>query len=173
MASPGDFILCRTTAPLVDFFFRLIAEGKSAKVLGKDYCDALEPIVHVLQSKFEFSHYGIQSYWEDKLNQKRDKKHELLRIREKLDILEVIVKLTNGRNPIDTIRGMFSNTSSENCITLSTIHRVKGLEANRVFLIRPDLLPHPSAEQDWEFVQENNLQYVAVTRAKKEFYYVK
>ena len=50
-------------------------------------------------------------------------------------------------------------------IVLSTVHKIKGLEANRVFIIRPDLLPMQTAKP-WQHIQEKNLQYVAYTRAK-------
>ncbi len=51
-----------------------------------------------------------------------------------------------------------------------SIHKAKGLEADRVFLIRPDLLPHRLAKLPWQRVQEENLLYVAITRAKTELY---
>ena len=48
---------------------------------------------------------------------------------------------------------------------LSSIHRSKGLEASRVFLLHPELLPHPMAKTAWARGQESNLEYVAKTRA--------
>ena len=59
-------------------------------------------------------------------------------------------------------------------VLLSSIHKAKGLEADRVFLIEPEgaPVPHPMAKQDWEIEQEWNLRYVAITRAKKELIYV-
>jgi hypothetical protein len=51
-----------------------------------------------------------------------------------------------------------------------TIHKAKGLEAERVFLIRPDLLPHRYAQRDWQREQEENLLYVALTRAKDKLF---
>ena len=63
-------------------------------------------------------------------------------------------------------------TPSRDSIRLSTIHKVKGLEANRVWFYLPELVPHPNAVSDWELKQEENLKYVAITRAKNELYYV-
>ena len=48
----------------------------------------------------------------------------------------------------------------------STIHRAKGLEADTVHLVRPDLLPHPMA-RGWQVEQETHLRYVAHTRANR------
>lgn len=46
-----------------------------------------------------------------------------------------------------------------------TIHGAKGLEADRVFLVRPDLLPDRRAK-GWQYAQEENLLYVALTRSR-------
>jgi DNA helicase II / ATP-dependent DNA helicase PcrA len=55
-------------------------------------------------------------------------------------------------------------------IVLSTVHKIKGLEADRVFIIRPDLLPMQTPKA-WQAMQEKNLEYVAVTRARLELIY--
>jgi superfamily I DNA/RNA helicase len=57
-------------------------------------------------------------------------------------------------------------------VWLSTVHRAKGLEADRVWILRPDLLPFPYARQPWQVVQEQNLRYVALTRAKKSLFFI-
>lgn len=64
------------------------------------------------------------------------------------------------------IETLFSDKSPTGSIRLSSIHKAKGLEADRVWIARPEILPAPWAKLDWEKVQERNLQYVAYTRAK-------
>lgn len=54
-----------------------------------------------------------------------------------------------------------------NAITLATIHRSKGLEANKVVWLNYDFRSK-WARQDWQKQQEKNLCYVAATRAKIE-----
>ena len=54
-----------------------------------------------------------------------------------------------------------------------TAHKSKGLEAERVHILRPDLMPHANAKLDWELTQEDNLQYVAITRTKDLLAYVR
>jgi len=58
-------------------------------------------------------------------------------------------------------------------IILSSVHRAKGLEAERVFILKPELMPHPLATSEQELQQEMNIKYVAITRAKKELYIVR
>ena len=50
-------------------------------------------------------------------------------------------------------------------IKLTSVHRTKGLEAKRVWIIWPEKIPHPKAKSEWAKLQEMNLKYVAVTRA--------
>jgi superfamily I DNA/RNA helicase len=65
-------------------------------------------------------------------------------------------------------------SATDDCIKLSTIHRAKGLEANRVFILNFDDLPVFKANQkEWERTQEENLKYVAITRALNDLYLVK
>ena len=53
-------------------------------------------------------------------------------------------------------------------VVFSTIHKAKGLEADRIFLIRTDLMLSKYAVKGWEIQQERNCIYVALARAKKE-----
>jgi len=56
---------------------------------------------------------------------------------------------------------------------LSTIHKAKGLEADRVFLLQPELIPSKFAVEDWEIEQEQKLLFVAYSRPKKELIFIK
>ena len=53
-------------------------------------------------------------------------------------------------------------------IRLASIHTAKGLEADRVFILKPHLLPHRMASSVLARGQEENLRYVAITRARLE-----
>lgn len=53
-------------------------------------------------------------------------------------------------------------------IRLASIHTAKGLEADRVFILKPHLLPHRMASSALARAQEENLRYVAITRARLE-----
>ena len=53
----------------------------------------------------------------------------------------------------------------------STIHRAKGLEAEHVYFLRPDLVPGWWIKEKEALQQEYNLRYVAITRAKASLTY--
>ena len=58
-------------------------------------------------------------------------------------------------------------------IVLSTVHRFKGLEADNVFIVEPQLIPFPYyVEQPWQVEQERNIDYVARTRAIVKLEYI-
>lgn len=59
-------------------------------------------------------------------------------------------------------------------IIFSSVHRAKGLESDRVFILTPKgaSMPHPLAKTPWQKGQEMNLKYVAITRAIHELVWV-
>ena len=61
----------------------------------------------------------------------------------------------------------------EKPIVLITAHRSKGLEFERVFILRYDHFPHPTAKREKDKAQEANAKYVAITRAKEELHIIK
>ncbi|MBW1696217.1 MAG: ATP-dependent helicase [Deltaproteobacteria bacterium] len=70
---------------------------------------------------------------------------------------------------------LFAGSSSDNRLTLSTIHSAKGLEWNSVFIIWALDGRFPSAhglERPEELEEELRLMYVATTRAKEYLYIV-
>lgn len=75
----------------------------------------------------------------------------------------VLAKIDQLFTPPENVSGV---------IRLSTIHQCKGQEEDVVYIIKPSLLPHPCAKDSmWQLEQEENLKYVAITRAKHELYY--
>jgi hypothetical protein len=69
------------------------------------------------------------------------------------------------------IEELFSDESSP--VTLSTIHRSKGDEADRVWILAANMMPYVrDGIVDWQLKQEENLAYVALTRAKKAMFFV-
>lgn len=181
----GDFVLCRCTAPLVSACFSLLAAGKKSKIVGKDLVEMLVSeetgtILQTCQKKWgRVSEVELEMYYTERKRslEEKEKDVKIARLRERIDILIALTKHPQY-NPllshklVDLIRATFAESSGVGEIVLTTIHRAKGLEADRVWIIRPDLMPHPKATQAWQLVEEKNLQYVAATRAKSELYIV-
>lgn len=72
---------------------------------------------------------------------------------------------------IDFIAEVFVTEPSDDAVVVSSIHQVKGLEAKRVFIINYNLMPYTSNRKTADDnIQEKNLRYIAVTRAKEILY---
>ena len=94
------------------------------------------------------------------------------------DRYDCLICFTEGAETVDQviskIQSVFTDDKDSPGIRLSSIHKAKGLEAKRVFLLEPKgaTVPHPMAKTAWQKEQEMNLRYVAITRAIEELVYV-
>ena len=79
--------------------------------------------------------------------------------------------LTVNNELINKINIIFTDDENDG-ICLSTIHKAKGLEADNVYILCESLMPSKHAKKEWEKISENNLKYVAVTRAKKTLNFI-
>ena len=75
---------------------------------------------------------------------------------------------------IQRIENIFSDEENGEGIKLSSIHRAKGLESDRVFLLQPEgaTIPHPMSKSAQQIEQEYNCLYIAQTRSREELVYV-
>ena len=171
----GDFVLCRTTAPLINLFFRYLLEGKKAIIKGSDIGISLVEMTANHKTPAQ-----LMAYWTNKLEEFRVdlRKNGILNYNEhsgyivledKVNALNFLARLAKD---IHDLRNKISTIFRDDIhgIILSTVHKAKGLEANRVFIARPDKLPL-NGVKGWQYIQEKNLEYVAITRAKKELIY--
>lgn len=166
----GDYVLSRTTAPLVQECLKAIRTGKKAMVRGRDIGKGLLHMADnvekqcggtdVLDAIEAFSQVEIAKF------AKPYQAAQLMVLTDKLDTLTVLACECNTFAEVKAaINKIFSD--SDEGIVFSTIHRAKGLEAKRIFLFMAKL-PHPLAQQEWQIQQEENLKYVAITRAMEE-----
>ena len=72
---------------------------------------------------------------------------------------------------IQQIEALFTD-NNHGVTTLCTVHKAKGLEWPRVFILDPHRMPSPYARQAWQLEQEMNIKYVAITRAQQALVYI-
>ena len=92
-----------------------------------------------------------------------------------IDQRDTIVALSDGCYSVSELESRIKKVFSDDVegITFSSVHKAKGLEADSVFVLKPELMPFPKAKQTWEVEQERHLQYVCWTRSKSELYFVR
>jgi DNA helicase-2/ATP-dependent DNA helicase PcrA len=178
-AREGDMVLCRRNAPLLGLCFQLIAAGISAAVKGRDIGAGLVAIVEKVGRKcrrFEDFSTKLGEWSAAKLavaarrfaNDEDKRNAAVDAITDRVECIRVIQDRSGARGPkglITAIEELFGDDHPS--VTLSSVHKAKGLEAGRVFLAEPDRLASPRGA-GWQLQQERNLAYVAYTRAERE-----
>lgn len=183
----ASVILCRFNAPNVSLAFQLIRQGIGCRIEGRDIGQALTELLEKV-SGLSSDPRQIQSLLYDylraqiKKHQASDDHAAITHIQDTCAALDAVLARTIELNGtiIDTrslIVDMFRDTGDPDTppdiLTLSTVHKAKGREWHRVFILGFDsLMPAPRARPGWELEQENNIIYVAITRAKQELIYI-
>ena len=174
----GDMILCRVTAPLVDLCMKYIANGTKAYVKGKEIGTNLINLIKRTNRKRmseamerlerELGKIIGKIVTKQHCSEAEAKQSDMYQTYlDKINAIQVLSEgLTTTDEVINRIESIFNN-DSKNGICLSTIHKSKGLESDRVFIICEDKLYLKHCMQvEWMAEQERNLVYVAYTRAK-------
>lgn len=173
-----DAILCRNTAPLFQIAYKLIGEGRGCKILGRDIGTGLVKLINKMRAKTienlitkleEFSSREVAKFTAKGQEQKA------AALMDKIECINVVINNLNenGRTIpklIAQLESMF--TDGNGVLILSTIHKAKGKEWDVVAIANPELMPSKWARQMWQLTQEQNLRYVAITRAKKHLIYI-
>lgn len=179
-ARPGDFVLSRKNAPLMSTCLRLLRAGIPARVEGRDIGKDLAKQIQKLHARSVPDFLKRLGAWKDKEQRrilaKGKKAEEKLQILE--DRYETLAVLADGAASIqeivdrcstlfeDSIDAETGKPNPRPAVVCSSVHKAKGLEADRVFILEATLLRGRSQE-------EANIEYVAITRAKRHLTWVK
>jgi superfamily I DNA/RNA helicase len=178
----GDMVLCRNTFPVVSLCINLLCKGRKAYIIGSDIGLSLKNMIKNCEKRTEkFSMENVIS----RLNHEVEKMIEKIKVKngissreaseettimlfkEKIQIIQALSEdIEDPLVVMEKIDKIFSDKNQQG-VCLSNIHKSKGLESNRVFILHRELMPSRRATLPWEIEQENNLIYVAYTRAKK------
>jgi DNA helicase-2/ATP-dependent DNA helicase PcrA len=182
LVANGDFVLCRTTDELVATCIELMREGRLARVRGREFGTSLEFLIRRVSKGDDFM--SIESFSTALLDYEMERSEQLTRLRREREIINLtdrcrsIRALSDQASDVDGVKKRLAQVfcgdkEKHGGIDLMTIHKSKGLQAGRVWILRPDLLPHPrSSEREWMLAEERRLKYVAITRAERELHWV-
>lgn len=188
---PKDLVICRSNDPLRELAMKLV--NKNIKV--HMHPDEVEEMIGDYKSYFTAKELKtimtddtIETFLKkvetrncariEKDNANLDSAIRSLRVENEkkmlCDCLDFFLKkyIEWQLNTIDSLLLRLKETLrylGEDAIWISSIHRAKGLEADRVFILEYNKLPFP-ASREWQIIQERNLHYVAVTRSRMELY---
>lgn len=177
---PTDAILCRNTKPLVELAFSLIRRRIPCHVEGREIGRGLMGLATKWRTVKQIS--DLRERLDDYLVTQTERfiakgqEVKAAALEDKVTTLFVLMERLADDAPVAELSGiinsLFADTPAgepSRNVTLSTVHKSKGREWERVYLYgRNRFMPSPFARQAWQMDQENNLCYVAVTRAKSE-----
>lgn len=185
----NDMVLCRNTAHLVKLYMQYNRINKKSYLKGRNIAETFKTIL--LQTSQDYLSRDMMSdgvfprLYErlfDMINKEISitcmEYEDVVNTRTIIDFIDTIKALEALSDGIiwkdDLIRKIdtiFTDNDKDG-ICLSTVHKAKGLEADNVFILCPSLMPSKYAKKEWEKIAEDNLIYVAITRAKKTLNYI-
>lgn len=187
--SHGDVVLCRNNGPIIQLAYRLITSGTPCFVIGRDIGKGLKALVKKLQSRYSFTSAEqlavAATEWREVETNRLSavgKYSQIQPVHDKADSLLAIISGSGAQTVqevLDRIDQLFNRKTGK--VALSTVHRAKGLEWSRVFFLDPQLIPSVWAlkalerdpiQYEWMRKEEDNIFYVAVTRAIDQLIYI-
>jgi len=175
----GDWVLCRNVKPLVIMNLYLLANDIKSFVRGDDIGMGLISMVNktasttikTMKVKLLGTLMGERRKLKNLGVKNPDNTDKIDSLRNRIDVLTILsYDLIYTKDLKQRIKDIFKDEGKGVC--LSTIHKSKGLENDVVHILCPELIPSKFAEQEWELKQEENLKYVAITRAKSKLVYL-
>ena len=173
-AEPSDFILSRLNAPLAALCLTFYREGKPARIEGRDLVKGLVTLIKRQKADAIPTLLERLHMWTDRETAKlraTKRKAAESRIETLYDQMETIDVLAEGLATVAELLARIEELFGEQrgpAIVLSTIHRAKGLEAARVFLLMDTLYCRGKRINE----EESNIAYVGITRAKETLFLV-
>jgi superfamily I DNA/RNA helicase len=181
VAQDGDMVLCRRNAPLVGYAFELLRQGIKAVILGRDIASNLTTIIGKVQKQGETGDdlnaflRALDDYAQEQVLklEHAGRTNQAQTLDDKCSTIMVIAEndCKNVQDILIKIDLIFSKDRQG--VTFASVHKAKGLEAQRIFLLKPQELGSTSrcSNQD-ECDQERNIMIVALSRSKSALYFV-
>ena len=184
----GDMVLCRSKAPLLKVYTKLLRKGVQCYIKGQDIGTNLKKLIEevdIEELNTNLKSDGVFVRLYDNLFEIRNKLMETKGldyqdatltnyITNSYDMIKALTVLaenyTTKTELLSHIDEIFDETREG--VILSTIHKAKGLEADNVYILCNSSMPSSLAKKEWEKKAEQNLIYVAYTRAKKKLGFI-
>jgi len=168
-----DVILCRYTRPLIQTAYSMIKEGVACKVEGRDIGLGLISLARMWKiSTITRLEERLERYLKREIEKAQaaqsDRREQ--EVTDKVTTLRIIIDRCKAQGKqsilelVLEIETMFQDNVTD-CVRLSTGHKSKGREWNRVFWLQH---MQRKCRKEWEDMQEDNICYVIATRAKHE-----
>lgn len=168
----GDCALSRTNAAMIPFCFKLLKEGKHASIQGADFGNKIIKIVEGFSQKDINDLYDKLEIWYERQRTKLDQTSSAFD--SATDTYEVVRFFADQAKTLHELKQRIKQIFSDEVTPykFSTAHKAKGLEWDNVFILNNDNFKMTYNKKPWQVKQEENLHYVAITRARELLVYV-
>lgn len=187
-ANDGDLVMARKNKDLVTIYLMLIKAKKRVYFKKGEF---LFRIVKEINDRKRIKTIDdvenfIKKEKQKEINKKESGEKEVKNVidmdeEDVFDIMSILLlffKLSyedldfenNAFGFTEFVKSIAKSEPSENCIVLGSIHAMKGLEANNVFIVNYFDMPYEFGMGGEYYIQEKNLKYIAETRTKENLY---
>jgi superfamily I DNA/RNA helicase len=172
------FIISRTNNNLVKLAYKFIQENKHFSIGGRFITQLKKDLNRVFNGANSLTAMrdNVINQYEKEITRAKGHKWSITGIENKYDSLLAIINVAASPSDIATfVKNLAMHSDSASCRKLMTIHAAKGLESPTVYFIKADTCDYFKEKTDiqWEKQQEDNLYYVACTRALDKLVFVK
>lgn len=181
--TPDAAVLSPFNAPLIKAAYQFIRLRVACRILGRDIGEGLVKLVEKLErdgaANVKQIETALQEYYYDQAERLQDKEAQLAALADKVETLGIFLSELPGTETVERliseIKKLFVE-ETQGMLTLSSIHRAKGLEWDKVFLLDSEALSGTMRNgkplSSLEMEQRRNLLYVGITRARKHLVYI-
>lgn len=174
MLRPGDLVLCRVNRPLISLAYELMKKRVPVLIKGRQLGQGILTLIGKMESNGAATLPELIGMLNEYLYQEIEKLLPLGergegRIAAIQERVECLIEMASAEQTLDglktTVETLFCGDADDAAgrVMLGTVHRNKGSEAPRVFVLNPEMMPWPT-KRKWEMEQEENIGYVSVTR---------
>ena len=170
-----SFVLSRNNAVLFDIALKLWSRGAIFSFSkGKELAVGLHALVNRLNTNDAESFRKSLDEWYEQALAKAEEKSaigKIARIKQRRSTLLSLLTCTEPKG-LHALLQRLTTERDRAVVKLATVHGAKGLEADRVYLMRETFARHQEKPPDPIPPEELNLEYVAITRARRELVWV-
>jgi hypothetical protein len=193
----GDVVLSRKNAPLIALFMRCLRDGIPVGMQGREIGNSFIRFIDDSGARTPDELIKYTDEWATTEIARRRKKNPNVNVDKVTDHQECIEALCADTTRLDVVRNRVSQillAPAQDKVLLSSVHRAKGLQWPRVYVLESSFPVKPSYwtnyasqtkgdAEKWckkmaakvmeNETEERNILYVAVTRSQRELIYVR
>lgn len=168
---PTSAVLCRLNAPLIVTAIHCLRNNIPCRIEGNDVAKQLLSIIWKLKAT-DIKSFTIALHTYRMEQQAKLSPWKFETLDDKLTCCSLLAQTLRSTDSVKALETLITSLFSDYdptlppTLTFSSVHKSKGLEFPSVYLLGRNLyMPSRRATLPWMLTQENNLIYVAITRA--------